>query len=249
VPEFEFRGPGVDGAREFRTTHWSVVLAARDGGPTQAAGAWEDLCRSYWYPLYAYLRRIGQSPHDAQDLTQEFLTRLIANADLQGVERGRGRFRSYLLGTLKHFLSDERKKANAQKRGGGRPLVSIDEVDAEARYRIEPVDTATPEIVFERQWGLTVLARVSDRLRADFEARGKGAVWAALEPCLGGGRQPAFYAEIGALLGMTEGGVKVAVHRLRREFGQLLRAELAATVADESEIDDELRHFIRVTTQ
>lgn len=234
-------------AAVFATTLWSVVLTARDVDSSDSREALEKLCRRYWYPLYAYLRRNGHSPHDAQDLTQEFLARLIANQDLQGVEPRRGKFRSFLLGTLKHFLSDERKKARAQKRGGSQIIVSLDEESAESRYRLEPVDAATPETYFERQWGLTILERVMDRLRARYEERGKAEIYAALQPCLGGSRQPVSYVQIGATLGVREGNVKVMVHRLRQEFGEILRAEIAHTVADESEIDEEIRQLIRVT--
>lgn len=238
----------VRGGREFRTTHWSVVLAARDPNLPGATAALESLCRSYWYPLYAYLRRDGFSAHDAQDLTQEFLTRLIAHQDLRGVEPGRGKFRSYLLGTLKHFLSDERKRARAQKRGGGQPLISIDEAAAESRYRIEPVDAATPETVFERQWGMVLLERVLERLGRRYAERGRAALFSALQPCLAGSRQEVSHAQIAAGLGMSEASLKVAVHRLRKEFGVLLRAELAQTVGSEAEIDDELRRIVRVTS-
>ncbi len=234
-------------AQIFATTHWSVVLAAKEHSSPAAHAALEQLCQSYWYPLYAYLRRDGHSPHDAEDLTQEFLARLIANQDLQHVEPRRGKFRSFLLGTLKHFLSDERKKARAQKRGGGQTVVSIDAESAEARYGLEPVDAATPDSVFERQWALTVLDRVMDRLRTRHAQLGKAEVFAALEPCLVGSGQPVSYGVLGAKLGMSEGYVKVAVHRLRKEFGELLRAEIAGTVATEAEVDEEIRQLIRVS--
>jgi len=220
-------------------------LAAR--ASPAANQAWEELCRSYWYPLYAYLRRDGQSPPDAEDLTQEFLARLIANADLQSVEPRRGKFRSFLLGTLKHFLSDERKKVRAQKRGGGQTVLSFDAEAAEARYELEPVDTLTPETIFERQWALTVLGRVMERLRARHEQRGKAQLFAALEPCLCGSGSALSYAALSAKLGMSEGSVKVAVHRLRKEFGDLLRTEIAGTVDSEAEIDEEIRQLIRVS--
>lgn len=226
LPHSERSAPAAT-AQWFATTHWSLVLAARNHVAPEAQAALEVLCRSYWFPLYAYLRRQGYNPHDAQDLTQEFLARLIANHDLQHVEPQRGKFRSFLLGTLKHFLSDERKKAHAQKRGGGQALVSIDEDSAESRYALEPADAVTPETLFERQWALTVLQRVRDRLRARHEQRGKVELFETLEPCLGGSRQPVSYAEVGSRLGMSEGSVKVAVHRLRKEFGELLRQEIA----------------------
>lgn len=234
--------------REFCTTHWSVVLASRDPNLPGATAALECLCRSYWYPLYAYLRRDGYSPHDAQDLTQEFLTRLIVHQDLRAVEPGRGKFRSYLLVTLKHFLSDERKRARAQKRGGGHPPISIDEAAAESRYWIEPADAATPETVFERQWGLVLLERVLERLGRRYAERGKVALFNALSPCLAGSRQEVSHARIATGLGVSEASLKIAVHRMRKEFGVLLRAELAQTVGSKAEIDDELRRLVRVTS-
>jgi len=239
---------GVSRAREFRTTQWSVVLAAREGSPTQAAAALEQLCRSYWYPLYAYLRRDGKNPHDAQDLTQGFLASVIEKRDLDAATPEGGRFRSFLLGTLKHYLADERRKANAQKRGGGRPVLSIDAEEAESRYRIEPVDEETPETHFERQWARLVLERVMDRLRKRHAERGRAELFTALQPCLGGVGCAVPYSEVGARLGLSEGAVKVAVRRLRQEFGHLLRHEIAQTVADESEIDEEIRRLIRVTS-
>lgn len=231
----------------FATTHWSVVLAARDAPEREARAALETLCRSYWYPIYAYLRRTGHGPHDAQDLAQGFFARLIADDDLQGVDRRRGRFRSFLLGTLKHFLSDERKRATAVKRGGGRTLLSIDERAAEDRYHLEPATAETPETHFDRQWCLAVQARVVERLRSRYEQAGKGALFDALLPCLGGSHGPVTYAVLGAALGLGEGAVKVAVHRLRKEFGAVLRAEVASTVAAEAEVDEEIRHLLRTT--
>lgn len=231
----------------FATTHWSVVLTARDASEREAQAALETLCRSYWYPIYAYLRRTGHGPHDAQDLAQGFFARLIADDDLQGVDRRRGRFRSFLLGTLKHFLSDERKRAGAQKRGGGRTIISIDEHAAEERYRLEPATTETPETHFDRQWCLAVQGRVVDRLRSRYEQAGKGSLFDALLPCLGGARGPATYAAVGAGLGLSEGAMKVAVHRLRKEFGAVLRAEVGSTVARETEVDEEIRHLLRTT--
>lgn len=207
----------------------------------------EQLCRSYWYPLYAYLRRCGYSSADAQDLTQGFLTSLIENGDLAAATPGRGRFRSFMLATLKHFLADECKKQRARKRGGGQPVISIDEAMAESRYQVEPVDETTPETHFERQWGLLVLERVMAQLRAQYVERGRSRLFKVLEPCLSGARPSTSYAGIGAALAMSEGAVKIAVHRLRQEFGHLLRNEILQTVSDKSEIDEEIRQLIRVT--
>lgn len=235
--------------RQFATTHWSVVLAARDGSPEQAAQAWERLCTSYWYPLYAYLRRTGHSPHDAQDFTQSFLARMIERRDLASVVRERGKFRSFLLGSLKHFLSDEWKRASAQKRGSGQRLISIDEEAAESKYRIEPADNATPDLEFDRQWGFTVLERALERLRKVYEERERGELFAALQPSLGGGGPAMRYGAIATVLGVSENSVKVAAHRLRKEFGEILRDEIAQTVSDEREIDDEIRQLIALTNR
>ena len=224
------------------------MLAAREGSPSEAAAALEQLCRSYWYPLYAYLRRDGKGPHDAQDLTQGFLARVIEKHDLDAAIPEKGRFRSFLLGTLKHYLADHRKRDFAQKRGGGRVPVSIDAELAESRYRIEPVDETTPETHFERQWAQVVLERVMERLRKRHVERGREDLFTALLPCLGGAGRPPSYAEISTRMDLTEGAVKVAVHRLRQEFGHLLRHEIAQTVSDESEIDEEIRRLIRITS-
>ncbi len=231
----------------FATTHWSVILAVRDGPEPEAHAALDVICRGYWYPVYAYLRRTGHAPHDAQDLAQGFFARLIADDDLQGVDRRRGRFRSFLLGTLKHFLSDERKRAAAQKRGGGQTIISIDEHSAEERYRLEPATAETPETHYDRQWCLAVQARVVDRLRSRHEQAGKGALFNALLPCLGGSRGLTTQAAVGAAVGLSEGAIKVAVHRLRKEFGAGLRAEVAGTVATEAEVDEEIRYLLRTT--
>jgi len=235
-------------ARQFNTTHWSVILAARDGDSEQAALALEHLCCNYWYPLYSYLRRNSYSPHDAQDLTQSFLAHLIEKRDLASVSPERGKFRSFLLVALKHFVSDERKKANAQKRGGGERAISIDAQFAESRYQIEIADPATPELSFERQWAFILLDRVFESLRADYAERGKSEIFSALQPALGGNGELQPYAKIGEKLSLTEASVKIAVHRLRKEFGQRLRAAIAETVSTEDEIDSEIRQLIRITT-
>jgi RNA polymerase sigma-70 factor (ECF subfamily) len=235
--------PGVP--KVFATTHWSVVLAA--AADPQCLQPWEKLCASYWYPLYAFIRRDGYNAHDAQDLTQEFLARLIHKKQLGGIESGRGKFRSFLLVTLKHFLSDERKRAGALKRGGNQVIVSFDQQEAESRYESEPVDASTPDALFDREWALAVLERVTDHLRQRYSERGRSALFAHLEPCLGGSRNPKSYAEISASLGLDEGTIKVAVHRLRKEFGTQLREEIAKTITDPVEIDAEIRDLIRMT--
>jgi len=216
------------------------VLHAREDS-AGAHAALSTLCRAYWYPLYAYVRRQGSSPHDAQDLTQEFFARLIEKGWLDAVARERGRFRSFLLAAMKHFLANERDKAQAQKRGGGVIWLSIDDAIAEGRYREEPIETATAEKLFERRWACTLLEQVLARLREEMVEAGKDAHFEMLKGCLAGEKPR--HAEIAAQLGMTEGAVKVAVHRLRDRYRALIRAEIAQTVAHPSEIDDELRHL------
>jgi RNA polymerase sigma-70 factor (ECF subfamily) len=223
--------------RDFRTTHWSVVVCARDDR-SGARMALERLCRTYWPPLYAFVRRSGMSPHDAQDLTQEFFARLLEKGWLDGVDRERGRFRSWLLAAMKHFLANEWKRGQRQKRGGAAAFCSLDEFDAETRLLHEPASDSA-EKVYDRRWAMTLLDQVMARLRTEMAGAGKLAHFEALKFCLTG--EKTAYAEVCARLGMSEGAVKVAVHRLRERYRALLRAEIAETVGTEEEIDDELR--------
>lgn len=239
---------GRSPAREFRTTHWSVVLRARNSGDPGAAEALEQLCRDYWYPLYAFIRSSGHNSQDAQDFTQEFLSLLIERRRLDAVGPERGRFRSYLLATLKNFLNDQRKRARAQKRGGGREIVSIDEARAESRFALEPMDTHSPDVLFEREWGLAVLDRAMSLLRERYSKRGRTGWFDQLRPFLGGAETPPSQGKVAAALGADEGTIKVAVHRLRKEFGLILREEIGRTVEDPSEVDAEIRQLIRVTS-
>jgi len=224
-------------ARDFRTTHWSVVLCARDDR-SGARAALERLCRTYWPPLYAYVRRSGMNLHDAQDLTQEFFARLLEKDWLEGVDRERGRFRSWLLAAMKHFLANEWKRGRRLKRGGAAAFCSLDEHDAEARLLHEPA-TDSPEKVYERRWAMTLLDQVMARLRTEMAGAGKLAHFEALKFCLAGEKNA--YADVGAQLGISEGAVKIAVYRLRERYRALLRAEIAETVAAEEDIEDELR--------
>jgi RNA polymerase sigma factor (sigma-70 family) len=229
--------------RWFLTTHWSVVLAARQGDSTEAAAALELLCRGYWQPIYAYIRRDGQSVADAQDLTQEFFGRLLARDYLQRLNQREGKFRSFLLSYLKNFLSEQRRRAGAQKRGGGCAFISLDEPIAEEGYLLEPVDDLTPDQVFERRWAQTVMQAALDRLREEFTARNQEALFDNLQdyqPREPGGRS---YADLGAEFGMTEGAIKSAVQRMRQRHRELLREEIAHTVRRPEEIEEELRHF------
>jgi RNA polymerase sigma factor (sigma-70 family) len=238
----------------FLTTQWSVVLAAArlESGPASAesAQALATLCELYWYPLYAFVRRRGYDPDAAQDLTQAFFTRVIEKAYLRDATPTRGRFRSFLLGSLKHFLANEWDHARALKRGGGAPLLPL-EVEigqGETRYRLEPSSDETPERVFERQWATALLDRVLVRLREEQEQAGKGAQLDALKPALTGEPIDDTYAQLGARLGMSAGAVKVAVHRLRRRVRALLQEEIARTVEDPRHVDDEIQHLFEAVS-
>ena len=231
----------------FATTCWSVVLTAAGDGPKGATEALAVLCENYWYPLYAFVRRSGHSPEDAQDLTQEFFARLIAKQWLHEVQPERGRFRSFLLVAMKHFLANEWDRARRLKRGGGQVPLSLDAAAAETRYAREPADPATPEHIFNRRWAFTLLGKVLDRLRREFTAIGKADVFAELEPALSGARLD--YAEIAGRRNLNEGAVRVAVHRLRVRFRDLVRAEIAATVTNDAEIESELKHLFAALAQ
>ena len=232
----------------FVTTHWSVVLAAGRSDTTRAHDALAHLCKSYWYPLYAYARRRGCSPHDAQDLTQDFFARLLAGKWVAEADRQRGRFRSFLLTAMKHFMANEWHKAQAQKRGGGQPILSLDDDTAEHRYRLEPAETATPESLFERGWALTLLEGVLARLEEEYRVDGKQAWMEAMRPALTTDRGDLDYADLAHKLGMTETAARVAVHRLRQRYRQLIRAEVASTVASPEEVEAEMRHLFQVLT-
>jgi len=219
------------------------VLTAGHGSSPQAGRALEELCRAYWYPLYAYVRRRGHSPHEAEDLTQEFFARLLAKNYLAAVDREKGKFRSFLLASLKHFLANEWDRARAAKRGGGQPHLSLDIQTAETRYRSEPADDLTAEKLLDRQWALALLDQVLSRLQAEFVADGKKKQFDELKVWLTEGKGATSYAEAAAKLGTTEGAVKVAVHRLRRRYRELLREEISHTVATPAEIEEEIRHL------
>jgi RNA polymerase sigma-70 factor (ECF subfamily) len=232
------------GGAQFTPTHWSVVLAAAGHADTiHARDALEKLCRNYWLPIYVFVRRQGHSPHDAQDLTQEFFARLLEKNYLAGVQREKGRFRSFLLASVKHFLANEWDKANAQKRGGGQVPISIDATLAESSFCIEPTDALTAEKIYERRWVLALLEQVLRRLREEYTRDGKEKQFEQLKPTLTEASRSVPYAEIATRLGASEGAVKVAVHRLRHRYRELLRAEIADTVASPGEIDDEIRNL------
>jgi len=233
-------------AAQFATTHWSVVVAAGQNNSPQAHQALEVLCRAYWYPLYAYVRRKGYDAHLAQDLTQEFFARLLVRNYLSVADRNRGKFRSFLLGCLEHFLAREWTRAHAQKRGGGQLLFSLDEMDAENRYLREPAHELTAEKIFDRRWATTLLGQAMARLREECLASQKRDLFEKAQNYLSGEKGEASYADLAASLDMSEGAIKVAVHRLRQRYGELVRAEIAQTVATPEEIDEELHHLYAV---
>jgi RNA polymerase sigma factor (sigma-70 family) len=236
---------GSDAPRQpvFATTHWSLVLSAGDQPSPQAVDALEKLCRAYWLPIYAFVRRQGRSPHDAQDLTQEFFARLLEKKSLAVADPARGRFRSFLLASLKHFLANEWDKARAQKRGGGQILIPIDAADAETKHGLDPADPATAEKIYERRWALALLDQVLRRLREEYVRDGREKLFEQLKPTLTEASRTVPYAEIAARLGTSEGAVKVAVHRLRQRYRELLRTEIADTVAGPDEVEDEIRNL------
>lgn len=237
----QWKGTGV--SRRFATTQWNVVLAARDGSDSQARQALEALCEAYWYPLYAYVRRRGHPADEARDLTQAFFADLLGRDFLGVIDQSKGRFRSFLLASLEHFLSHERDKERALKKGGGARTLSLDADIAETRYRHEPADPLTPELVFERRWGLTVMQRAMERLQTEFADQTER--FEHLKPCLTGAN-PDRFRDVAVALGMTETAVKAAVHRLRQRYGRLLREEIAETVASAAEVDEEVRHLLGV---
>jgi len=216
---------------------------------SRARDALAKLCQTYWHPLYSYVRRRGHPPEDAQDLTQEFFARLLEKNWINGADRAKGRFRSFLLSAMKHFLADEWDKGRAQKRGGGIRLVALPFETAETRYFREPADDVTPERAYELSWAMTLLDEVLKRLRTEYEQEGKSELFAALTPCLIGERTAQPYAELAKALGSSEAAVKSAVHRLRRRYRRLLREEIADTVARSTEVDEELRHMLAVLSR
>jgi RNA polymerase sigma factor (sigma-70 family) len=227
----------------FASTRWSLVLTAGRGDAPDADAALAALCQIYWYPLYAYVRRSGYPADEARDLTQEFFARLLEKHYLRAADSELGRFRSFLLTALKRFLSKERHHARTQKRGGGRRVLSLDFEQGEGRFRLEPVTDVTAETIYERRWAFTLLDQVMARLREDFERAGKGGDFNQLKVYLTGDAAAPSYREVAATLETTEGAVKVAVHRLRHRFREVVLAEIAQTVAAPEDADEELRHL------
>jgi RNA polymerase sigma-70 factor (ECF subfamily) len=234
------------GGQWFATTHWSVVLAAARNDCQKASDALEHLCRTYWYPLYAYVRRRGYSPDDAQDLTQEFFARCLENNSLSHARSERGRFRDFLLTSLKNFLIHQWERGQAQKRGGGRRLLSWDELTPEIRYNAEADSEATPDRVFEKRWAATLFQQALTRLRQEFIAAGKGKQFGELKVFLSAEPVDGDYDAIATRLNMTRKSVAVAVHRLRKRLGEMVDREIANTVSSPEEIEDEKRHLIEL---
>jgi len=227
---------------EFVTTQWSVVLRVGAASPEERAAALEALCRTYWYPLYVFVRREGHTPEAAQDLTQEFFARLLQGDALQLADPAKGRFRSYLLMLLKRMMVGEWRRENRQKRGGGAEVISLDAQAAENRYQLEPADAVTPEVLFERRWAETVLERVLTRLESEYRQHAMG--WENLQPYLVEDKGSAPFAAAAARLGVTESALKSAVYRLRCRYGELFRAEIAQTVSEPGEVESEIRHLL-----
>jgi RNA polymerase sigma-70 factor (ECF subfamily) len=225
----------------FATTHWTVVLAAGRRHTPQSDGALEELCRTYWFPLYAYVCRRGHTKEDAEDLTQAFFARFFAKNYLAGLSAERGRFRAFLLASLKHFLANEWKKSQRQKRGGGEEPLFLDWQTADTKFQVAATAEPSPDKAFDREWALALLAKVIERLQKECEADGKAKLFAQLKMFLTAGKGGTAQAEVAKALGMEEGAVRVAIHRLRKRYRELLRDEIAQTLADAADVDEEMR--------
>jgi RNA polymerase sigma-70 factor (ECF subfamily) len=228
---------------EFPPTRWSLVGRAGDQHTNVAADALETLCRAYWYPLYAFVRKRGYDAHTAEDLTQSFFAHLFENGSLQFLDRDKGKFRTFLLTGLTNFLNNDWNKQAALKRGGGVKIIPWDEVQAEELYSREPNTSMTPEELFERRWAFTLIELVLERQRREYETADKQELFALLSPYLTTGGKTEFFVNVAAKLKMSEGAVKVALHRMRRRFGELLRRQIAHTVTSPDQVEEEIRHL------
>jgi DNA-directed RNA polymerase specialized sigma24 family protein len=235
------RNDDLAASRQFQSTRWSVVLAARGCDSAEAREALAELCGAYWYPLYAFVRRKGRDAESAQDIVQGFFARLLEKGDLALVDRAKGRFRSFLMASCSHFLSNQSDRDRARKRGGGRTPISIDGPEAEGRYGKEPTHDLTAERLFERRWATTLLDNVLGAVEAEMARAGKSRQFEVLRPALLGGGERVPYARIAAELGLSEEAARAAAHRLRRRYRELLRAEVARTIDDPAEVEDEIR--------
>ena len=238
--------PSTEVRSLFVTTHWSVVLAAKEKASPDSAAALETLCRRYWYPLYAFVRRQGHPPCEAEDLTQEFFARLLAKDYLAAAAPEKGRFRTFLRVALKHFLANEWDRARRLKRGGGHTPLSLDTAMAEDRYQTERVEELPPDRLYERRWALALLEQTLGRLRAEHASAGKTAEFECLKAVLMADRGAINYPGLAAALGLSEGAARVAVHRLRKRFRELFRAAVADTVSRPQEVEDELRYLVGI---
>jgi RNA polymerase sigma factor (sigma-70 family) len=241
--------PGAVAQPLFATTHWSVVLATADRESPQAAAALENLCRTYWYPLYVYIRRRGHSPEDAQDLTQQFFARFLQKEYFRLANPARGRFRTFLLHALEHFLVNEWKRTHCLKRGGGGIPLPLEIEGGEERYANDLAQTLTPERAYEKRWAATLLDQVLASLKGEYAEAGNARVFKELAELLWGKDASVSYSQVGGRLSMAEGTARGAMHRLRQRFRERLRAAVAETVANPAEVDDELRYLISVVSQ
>lgn len=235
----------VESDDPFETTRWSLVLAVGQDA-VSAGDALESLCQTYWYPLYAYVRRRVADIHEAQDLTQAFFEQLLEKRTIENADPHRGRFRAFLLTACKRFLVNEWHKKQAVKRGGGRPVLSLDFDSAESKLSVAAVDTLTPELIYEQQWAMVLLASVLEKLRQEYQAREKHEQFDHLKVFLSGSSAPLRYAQAAELLGITESAVKIAAHRMRTRYRELIRAEIAQTVESSEDVEDEIRRLFEV---
>jgi RNA polymerase sigma-70 factor (ECF subfamily) len=229
----------------FPHTRWSVVLAATQKASPQCAAALEAICQAYWYPLYAYIRRCGHSPHDAQDLTQEFFARLLEKRWLEDADRERGKLRTFLIVAVNRFMANEWRKASAQKRGAGHAHIPIDTAFAENLYATDTASTLPPEGLFDQQWALTLINLTIQRLGEEFEAAGKAREFEVLKPCLMAEHGAISYRSIGEELGVSEAAAKMTIHRFRKRFREIYREEITQTLPDGADVENELRHLAR----
>jgi RNA polymerase sigma-70 factor (ECF subfamily) len=230
----------------FPATRWSLVMDLRNGDADTAGRALDTLCRLYWYPVYAFIRRTGPTPEEAEDLTQGFFARMLQREDLKSADRAKGRLRSFLLAAVKNFTASDWERRSAAKRGGGTQPVSIDAVAAEERYAMEPVNLESPDALFDRRWALDTLEAAFAKLESDQRTAGKGDLYAALQPLISSRPGPDTYEALGTQFHMSAGAVQVAVHRLRQRFRNALESVVAQTVADREEVEEELRHLFSV---
>lgn len=234
--------------RRFSTTRWSLIVAAGDSRSPDAQSALATLCETYWFPVYAFIRRSGQSHDDARDLTQAFFMRVLEKNYFKDAKSERGRFRSFLLASVRHFLSNQRDWDRALKRGGGQTLLAIDVESGDQQYQHEPVEHETPDRIYERRWALAALAAAMARVAARYEHTGRSDLFARLKPYLTGD-EPESYAALAAEAGVSEGSLRVAVHRLRRQFASSLREAIAETVENPGDVEEELRHLLAAVSR